>query len=60
MVIPVLEAGAPHHDAVVEQGAVALAEAGHLFHHVGELIDVELGDGSDFRDLVGLVVVMRL
>jgi hypothetical protein len=30
-----------HHDAVVERFAVAFAETGHLFHHVGELSDVE-------------------
>ena len=51
VLVAVLEAGAPHHDAVVEQRAVAFAEAGHLLHHVGELGDVERGDRGDFRDL---------
>ena len=50
VLVAVLKSGAPHHDAVVEQGAVAFAQAGHLFHHVGELGDVEGGDRGDFAD----------
>src|SRR5262249_14923603 len=50
---------APHHDAVVEQRAVAFAQAGHLLHHVGELGDVEGGDGGDLADAFTVVVVMR-
>ena len=30
VLVAVLKAGAPHHDAVVEQGAVAFAQAVHL------------------------------
>ena len=40
--VAVLKTGAPHHDAVVEQRPFAFAQGGHLFHHVGKLIDVEL------------------
>ena len=58
--VAVFESGALHHDAVVNQGAFAFAEAGHLFHHVGELGDVERGDLGDFRDHLGLVFMMRL
>ena len=60
VLVAVLKAGAPHHDAVVEQGAVAFAQAVHLFHHVGELGDVEGGDRGDLPDLLGFVVVMGL
>lgn len=58
MLVAVFQAAAPHHDAVVEQRAVAFTKTGHLFYHVGILVDVELRDGGDFADLLGLVVVM--
>jgi len=38
-----------------KQLAVAFAETGHLFHHVGELGDVEGRDGGDFADWFGSV-----
>src|SRR4051794_25552407 len=44
VLVPVLKAGAPHHDAVVEQRPVSFAKAMHLFHHVSELSDVEGGN----------------
>ena len=43
-----------------EQRAVAFAQAVHLLHHVGELLDVEGRDRGDFADLLRLVVVMGL
>ena len=49
VLVPVLQAGTPHHDAIVQQRAVAFAQAVHLFHHVSELGDVERGDGLDLR-----------
>ena len=53
VLVAVLKAGPPHHDAVVEQRAVAFAQAVHLLHHVGELRDVECGDRGDFPTFSG-------
>jgi hypothetical protein len=55
MRVAILKTGTPHHDAVVEQGAVPFAQAVHSFDHVRELGNVErvdLGDLVDFRDFV--------
>ena len=60
MRVPVLQAGAPHHDTVIQQGPFAFPQAGHLFHHVGELGDVEGGDRGDFGDLAWLIIVVGL
>ncbi len=60
MLVPILQAGPPHHDAVVEQRAVAFPQAVHLLHHVGELRDIECRDRGDLADLFRLVVVMSL
>ena len=32
------------------RSALSFLEAMHLFHHVSELVDVELGDRSHFAD----------
>ena len=58
--VAVFEAGAPHHDAVVEERAVAFADAVHFGDHGGELGDIEGGDGGDLVEFVGFVVVMGL
>ncbi len=58
--VPVLKTGAPHHDAIIEQGTLSFAQAVHLFHHVGELGDVESGDCGDLGNLVGFIVMMGL
>jgi hypothetical protein len=46
--------------AVVEQRAVAFAQAGHLLHHVSKLVDVELRDRRHLSDLLFSVLVVRL
>ncbi len=58
--VAVLQARAPHHDAVVEQRAVAFPQAGHLVDHVGKLVDVEFRDRGHLRDLLRVVVVVGL
>ena len=58
--VAVLKSRTPHHDAIVEQRAIAFLQAVHLLHHVRELRDVEGRDRGDFIDLVFFVVVMRL
>ena len=60
MLVPILKAGTPHQDAVVEQCPVAFSEVVHFFHHIGELCDVEGGDLGDLINLLDLVFVMRL
>lgn len=60
MFVAVLQARAPEHEAVVEEGAVGFADAVHPFDHVGELRDVEGGDGGDFAHHFGAIVVVRL
>ena len=56
--VPILQPRSPHHDAVVEQRAVALPQVRHLRHHVGKLPDVEFGDHGDLANLHGIVVVV--
>ena len=58
VVVAVLEAGTPHHDAVVEECAVTLLELCHPVHHVSELGNVEGGDGRNLGLLLGLVLVV--
>ena len=60
VLVAVLEARAPHHDAVVEQGAVAFLEGVHLLHHVGVLLDVELVDRRHLPNLFLIAAVVRL
>jgi hypothetical protein len=57
--IAIFKARTPHHDAVVQQRAVAFSQAVHLFHHVGELLDVERRDCGYFSDLLRIVIVVR-
>ena len=60
VLVAILEAGAPHHDAVVEQGAVTFADAVHPFDHIGKLLDIEGSDCGDFPHLLRIVGVMSL
>src|SRR6266481_1350720 len=60
VLVPVLKARAPHHDAVIKEGAVSFAQAVHLLHHVCELSNVEGGNCLDLANLLGFVVVMGL
>ena len=60
VLVAVLQTRAPHHDAVVEQGAVAFLQGMHLLHHVGVLVDVELINRRHFPDLFLILAVVRL
>src|ERR1043165_9328308 len=60
MVVSVFQAGSPHHDAIVEQCAAALLQAGHLLHHVGKLSNVESVDLGDLVEHHFIVVMVCL
>ena len=60
VLVAVLEARAPHHDAVVEQGAFTFFQRAHLLDHVGVLIDVELVDGGHLANLFLIAAIVGL
>jgi hypothetical protein len=60
VLVPILKAGAPNHDAVVEQGAVSFVQAVHLFYHVGELGNVESGNAATFLTFSGSLLEIVL